>query len=111
MENADFDRILGLGGQRRQETKGKTRRGGKPPARRSPGDRAYGIEHRDVLVFDARDRPGAVPQQPKSQGACQAANGRKGLEGQSESTERSNAATVPLILNPAREENCLLSRR
>ena len=73
MENADFDRILGLGGQRRQETKGKTRRSGKPAARRSPGDRAYGIEHRDVLVFDARDRPGTVPQHPKSQGACQAA--------------------------------------
>ena len=32
MENADFDRILGLGGQRRHETKGKTRRGGKPAA-------------------------------------------------------------------------------
>ena len=55
-----------------QKTKGKTRRGGKPAARRSPGDRAYGIEHRDVLVFDARDRPGTVPQYPKSQGACQA---------------------------------------
>ena len=111
MENADFDRILGLGGQRRQETKGKTRRGGKPAARRSPGDRAYGIEHRDVLVFDARDRPGTVPHQPKSQGACQAANGHKGLDGQSELAERRSAAALALILNPAQEENCLFARR
>jgi hypothetical protein len=111
MENADFDRILGLGGQCRQETEGKTRRGGKPAARRSPGDRAYGIEHRDVLVFDARDRPGAVPQNPKSQGACQAAKRHKGLVGQGESAEPNAAIAFALILNPAMEEKCLFTRR
>ena len=115
MENADFDRILGLGGQRRQETKGKTkgktRRGGKPAVRRSPGDRACGIEHRDVLVFDARDRPGTVPLEPKSQGACQAAAGHKRLGEQPESANRRSAAALALILNPAMEENCLFARR
>jgi len=111
MENADFDRILGLGGQRRQETKGKTRRGGKPAARRSPGDRACGIEHRDVLVFDARDRPGAVPLEPKSQGACQAAAGHKRLGKQAESVDRGSATALALILNPATEENCLFAGR
>src|ERR1700719_5275911 len=100
MENADFDRILGLGGQCRQETKGKTRRGGKPAARRSPGDRAYGIEHRDVLVFDARDRPGAVPQHLKSQGACQAASGPKTLAEKSESADRGDGAALARIFNP-----------
>jgi hypothetical protein len=52
-------------------------------------------------VFVARDRPGTVPQHPKSQGACQAVNGRKGLDGQSESADRNTAAALPLILNPA----------
>ena len=111
MENADFDRILGLGGQCRQETKGKTRRGGKPAARRSPGDRACGIEHRDVLVFDARDRPGAVPLEPKSQGACQAAAGHKRLGGLRESANRRSTVALALILNPAMEENCLFGGR
>jgi hypothetical protein len=111
MYNGDFDLILSLGGQRRQQTKGKTRRGGKPAARRSPGDRAYGIEHRDVLVFDARDRPGTVPLEPKSQGACQAAKRLKGLVGRYESANRRTAAALALILNPASEENCLFARR
>jgi hypothetical protein len=62
-------------------------------------------------VFDARDRPGTVPQHPKSQGACQAARGHKGLAGQFESAERRTAAALTLILNPAQEENCLFARR
>jgi hypothetical protein len=52
-------------------------------------------------VFDARDRPGTVPQHPKSQGACQAASGHKRLAGQSESVERTIAEGPALILNPA----------
>jgi hypothetical protein len=62
-------------------------------------------------VFDARDRPGTVPQHPKSQGACQAVNGHKALDGQSESADRNTAAALPLILNPASEENCLFAGR
>ena len=41
MENADFDRVFGLGGQRRRQAQGKTRRGCKPAAAsRSLCDRA-----------------------------------------------------------------------
>jgi hypothetical protein len=58
MENADLDCILGPGGQRRQQAKGKTRRGGKPAAApRPPGDRVYGIEHRDVLCLTRATGP------------------------------------------------------
>ena len=61
MENADFDRLVGLCGQCRSEAEGKTRRSGKPAAApRSFSDRANGFEHRDVLCLDARVRPGAV---------------------------------------------------
>ena len=57
MENSDLDCLLGLGGQRRRYAESKTRRGGKPAATsRSLGDRAYGVEHRDFLCLDARDR-------------------------------------------------------
>ena len=50
MENADFDRIFGLGGHCRRQAKGKTRRGCKPTTTpRSLCDRANGFEHRDVL--------------------------------------------------------------
>jgi hypothetical protein len=53
--------------------------------------------------------PATVPQRFKSQGACQAANGPKGLDGQSESADRGIAAAPALILNPHLEENCLFA--
>ena len=50
MQDADLDRVVGLGGQCRRKAEGETRRGGKPAAApRSLSDRANGFEHRDVL--------------------------------------------------------------
>jgi hypothetical protein len=52
MEDADFNRVLGLGGKRRREAECQSRRGGKQAAgERSLGDRTGGCVHRDVLLL------------------------------------------------------------
>ena len=46
MEDADLDRVLGLGGNRRRQPERKPGRGGEPPARRS----VAGRPHSDVSI-------------------------------------------------------------
>ena len=63
MQDADFDRVLGLGGQCRGKAECQSRRGGKQAAgERSLGDRAEGCMHRDVLLFDGQQTADAVRQ-------------------------------------------------
>ncbi len=61
MQNADFDRVLGLGGHCHHKAESQTGRGRKPAAAsRPPSGRAIGVEHRDVLCL-TRNGPGAIP--------------------------------------------------
>ena len=61
MQDADFDRVLGLGGKRRRKAECQPRRGGKQAAgERSLGDRTDGCVHRDVLLLTRGKRLKAV---------------------------------------------------
>jgi len=97
MENADFDRVLGLGGQRRQETKGKTRRGGKPAARRSPGDAPMGLS---IAMSSCLTRATGPAPSRSSLNRKERAKQRRALRdllGLSESADRRTAAASALI--------------
>src|SRR5262249_5863452 len=72
MEDADFNRLLGLGGKRRREAKCQSRRGGKQAAgERSLGGRTGGGVRSDVLLLTPRKRSKTVAT-AESQAACQA---------------------------------------
>ena len=64
MQDADLDRVLGLGGEcRRQGPSAKSRRGGKQAAaERSLGDRANRCVHRDVLLLTRKQTAQSRPQ-------------------------------------------------
>ena len=57
MEDADFDRVLSLGGEGGREAHREASRGREPAAAvRSIRDRTEWVEHHNVLCFDVSER-------------------------------------------------------